>query len=115
MLIFGLGYTASRLAGRLRRDGWDVIGTRRKSADGALAFDDDTAVLDAIDNATQDRKSTRLNSSHDQISYAVFCLKKKKTNNANTKNNKHTNDSATSRRTHRPRQNKNHYDDNNPQ
>src|SRR3989440_3454531 len=29
---------------------------------------------------TVDRKSTRLNSSHDQISYAVFCLKKKKTN-----------------------------------
>src|SRR5206468_10572388 len=27
---------------------------------------------------SQDRKSTRLNSSHDQISYAVFCLKKKK-------------------------------------
>src|SRR3982751_7014380 len=26
---------------------------------------------------TSDRKSTRLNSSHDQISYAVFCLKKK--------------------------------------
>src|SRR3989440_2072698 len=28
--------------------------------------------------AKRDRKSTRLNSSHDQISYAVFCLKKKK-------------------------------------
>src|SRR2546427_7116716 len=28
---------------------------------------------------TRDRKSTRLNSSHSQISYAVFCLKKKKT------------------------------------
>src|SRR5258708_15399852 len=28
----------------------------------------------------QDRKSTRLNSSHQIISYAVFCLKKKKTN-----------------------------------
>src|SRR5207248_10542666 len=28
--------------------------------------------------ATQDRKSTRLNSSHRTISYAVFCLKKKK-------------------------------------
>src|SRR2546427_9487159 len=28
----------------------------------------------------QDRKSTRLNSSHSQISYAVFCLKKKKCN-----------------------------------
>src|SRR5206468_5506950 len=29
-------------------------------------------------DALEDRKSTRLNSSHDQISYAVFCLKKKK-------------------------------------
>src|SRR5206468_5127455 len=28
----------------------------------------------------RDRKSTRLNSSHDQISYAVFCLKKKNNN-----------------------------------
>src|SRR5688572_31608692 len=28
--------------------------------------------------SAQDRKSTRLNSSHSQISYAVFCLKKKK-------------------------------------
>src|SRR2546428_4363278 len=32
----------------------------------------------------QDRKSTRLNSSHDQISYAVFCLKKKKTSTLNS-------------------------------
>src|SRR5438270_4776373 len=32
----------------------------------------------------RDRKSTRLNSSHSQISYAVFCLKKKKTNTTNT-------------------------------
>src|SRR2546430_5257977 len=31
--------------------------------------------------ARQDRKSTRLNSSHSQISYAVFCLKKKKNKN----------------------------------
>src|SRR2546427_1701150 len=29
-------------------------------------------------NGERDRKSTRLNSSHSQISYAVFCLKKKK-------------------------------------
>src|SRR2546430_6422142 len=29
-------------------------------------------------NLSRDRKSTRLNSSHSQISYAVFCLKKKK-------------------------------------
>src|SRR2546421_3218513 len=34
-------------------------------------------------NSGRDRKSTRLNSSHDQISYAVFCLKKK-----NKKNNR---------------------------
>src|SRR2546422_8497749 len=34
--------------------------------------------------ATRDRKSTRLNSSHGYISYAVFCLKKKK-KNKNTK------------------------------
>src|SRR2546421_6621912 len=34
----------------------------------------------ALAAARRDRKSTRLNSSHDQISYAVFCLKKKKQN-----------------------------------
>src|SRR5256886_6120645 len=33
-----------------------------------------------VDVPLQDRKSTRLNSSHSQISYAVFCLKKKKDN-----------------------------------
>src|SRR2546430_10118192 len=32
---------------------------------------------------TEDRKSTRLNSSHSQISYAVFCLKKKTTTTLN--------------------------------
>src|SRR6266853_5754621 len=42
----------------------------------------------------RDRKSTRLNSSHSQISYAVFCLKKKKNNKLffiyiNKKNTKH--------------------------
>src|SRR5256886_8589540 len=31
-----------------------------------------------LDELARDRKSTRLNSSHSQISYAVFCLKKKK-------------------------------------
>src|SRR3712207_7728950 len=42
-------------AGRLRRSGGAPLGAR-----------------------TEDRKSTRLNSSHANISYAVFCLKKKK-------------------------------------
>src|SRR2546430_3831394 len=40
-----------------------------------------TIIIDAAHNpagmAAADRKSTRLNSSHSQISYAVFCLKKK--------------------------------------
>src|SRR5947207_4493415 len=36
-------------------------------------------------NQDQDRKSTRLNSSHTVISYAVFCLKKKKHKNTTTK------------------------------
>src|SRR2546427_6074489 len=47
--------------------------------DGAL----DLAVANGhIDETVRkDRKSTRLNSSHSQISYAVFCLKKKKKNN----------------------------------
>src|SRR5688572_30877234 len=37
-----------------------------------------TEELDGKPGMTADRKSTRLNSSHSQISYAVFCLKKKK-------------------------------------
>src|SRR2546430_15002334 len=43
----------------------------------ALALDYHAHPLD-LALATVDRKSTRLNSSHSQISYAVFCLKKKK-------------------------------------
>src|SRR2546428_5281561 len=35
------------------------------------------SALEQIESVLGDRKSTRLNSSHDQISYAVFCLKKK--------------------------------------
>src|SRR2546427_3952136 len=42
--------------------------------------------------ARRDRKSTRLNSSHSQISYAVFCLKKKKTQiTSNNSNNEDMN------------------------
>src|SRR5206468_12651651 len=36
-----------------------------------------SAARNLASSACADRKSTRLNSSHDQISYAVFCLKKK--------------------------------------
>src|SRR5438270_4342752 len=37
-------------------------------------------LVDTVGEILQDRKSTRLNSSHSQISYAVFCLKKKNKN-----------------------------------
>src|SRR5688572_33415074 len=61
----------------------------RKNDGAALVFPcNHLVVLDPIDHPAEiaqadgrtvlDRKSTRLNSSHSQISYAVFCLKKKK-------------------------------------
>src|SRR5688572_32669025 len=43
-----------------------------------LAFAVVLAVAAVVRQAFADRKSTRLNSSHSQISYAVFCLKRKK-------------------------------------
>ncbi len=52
MLIFGMGYTASRLAQRLRAEGWTVTGTRREAQDGAIAFDDSAAVSQALAAAT---------------------------------------------------------------
>src|SRR5688572_4707391 len=43
------------------------------------AFGDVARVIErSVRDDDEDRKSTRLNSSHSQISYAVFCLKKKK-------------------------------------
>src|SRR2546430_3477919 len=49
---------------------WDRICAAVKALAGGKA---------ALPVTRKDRKSTRLNSSHSQISYAVFCLKKKKT------------------------------------
>src|SRR5207245_8086976 len=57
---------------------------------GSVGTTNQWSGLDVPDPAPfrQDRKSTRLNSSHGSISYAVFCLKKKnKQNNTNTSNN----------------------------
>src|SRR2546430_10300340 len=45
-----------------------------------------------------DRKSTRLNSSHSQISYAVFCLKKKIKQELNTRRAQHRNHFCTHHR-----------------
>lgn len=52
MLIFGMGYTASRLANRLCEAGWQVTGTRRTADGHSIAFDDERAVRAAIAGAT---------------------------------------------------------------
>src|SRR3712207_8103050 len=44
-------------------------------------------VVEEDETVSEDRKSTRLNSSHANISYAVFCLKKKKKHNYNNYRN----------------------------
>src|SRR2546427_8886790 len=58
----------SDIASRTRRG--------RGAVGGASAQRGDRAPIEG--RGQRDRKSTRLNSSHSQISYAVFCLKKKK-------------------------------------
>src|SRR2546426_7561489 len=63
----------------------DALPICGKACDGYLRPDNDGSsfILNRPDNAAcRDRKSTRLNSSHLVISYAVFCLKKKKKNNS---------------------------------
>src|SRR2546430_3587803 len=79
---------------RLRRRGWMALAARLRrlvpGPDLYLLLDAPPAITQArkqevapAETARQrvalDRKSTRLNSSHSQISYAVFCLKKKNT------------------------------------
>src|SRR2546427_7876883 len=70
------------LADYATRHGVGSISLRYFNAAGATALygEDHDPETHLIPNVLQvDRKSTRLNSSHSQISYAVFCLKKKKT------------------------------------
>src|SRR2546422_7987020 len=55
--------------------GWSVF---RYQKDRVFVY-----LADATRRCGSDRKSTRLNSSHGYISYAVFCLKKKKTKRCN--------------------------------
>src|SRR5256712_7128792 len=52
------------------------LGTKREVSADLVLGDASLTILEG------DRKSTRLNSSHDQISYAVFCLKKKRRRDA---------------------------------
>src|SRR4051794_41325527 len=65
---------------------------------GDPVLDADRRAADRIRIGGEDRKSTRLNSSHPSISYAVFCLKKKK----NKQNTERGLPRRATRRDHRP-------------
>src|SRR5258707_8443681 len=66
---------AFRIVGRAsdQNDPTDYVYFKNQYLAGSYNFD-----LDGSNELSVDRKSTRLNSSHANISYAVFCLKKKK-------------------------------------
>src|SRR3712207_7377241 len=55
-----------------------VAASRLARGHAAIAIGANMHLIPLVNTAHQDRKSTRLNSSHANISYAVFCLKKKK-------------------------------------
>src|SRR5690349_24178866 len=74
--IGACGARAACLAARVR-DGLAAI-------PGCRVLDRGTTRSAIATAALEDRKSTRLNSSHVEISYAVFCLKKKKKKTINT-------------------------------
>src|SRR5258708_29774711 len=65
----------------LFRSSWTLTGAAPLgiSASGTVVFHNDGTFVDNASGGVtwQDRKSTRLNSSHQIISYAVFCLKKR--------------------------------------
>src|SRR3989442_7914753 len=64
----------------LKREGFAVtcLDLSLQKLDPEILEDADLAALYVGMHTATDRKSTRLNSSHVRISYAVFCLKKKK-------------------------------------
>src|SRR3712207_7620805 len=64
-----------RIAAELKPDLIQLHGRETPSRAAEIAGRSGAGVIKAV----QDRKSTRLNSSHANISYAVFCLKKKNT------------------------------------
>src|SRR5256885_4767044 len=78
--------TLEILAFEACRNGWEKVdcrGTALASENGARLgwLGEKNDMLKGLILGILDRKSTRLNSSHLVISYAVFCLKKKKKNN----------------------------------
>src|SRR5436309_8115758 len=83
-----------------------------RSVAGPLGYNIDHNEADTQVQVTctwvSDRKSTRLNSSHVKISYAVFCLKKKKKKNKKKqKNKKNTTSNTISKSTNQTRSSQN--------
>src|SRR2546430_7086727 len=70
-ICYGAQLLALELGGRVDRTNVSEFGRTQMKASGGRLFAE-------LPDEQTDRKSTRLNSSHSQISYAVFCLKKKK-------------------------------------
>src|SRR2546422_7371187 len=65
----------------LFRSSFDWLDLRRPHVPGTIAHQQFIDAMPVCQFNALDRKSTRLNSSHGYISYAVFCLKKKKKTN----------------------------------
>src|SRR5256885_11993306 len=64
-------------SGRVQWARRGAFGLSRRMGGGSDAGEEKSAGLESGRESGRDRKSTRLNSSHLVISYAVFCLKKK--------------------------------------
>src|SRR2546430_6664506 len=73
------GRTTSGFSGS-GREGQGRLRAQLLATEGACLPGDRSEQEENRARGGADRKSTRLNSSHSQISYAVFCLKKKKNN-----------------------------------
>src|SRR2546426_7505743 len=71
-------FGASRMRSNPIRREEPTIGRSNKAAARPARFRLKSGGIDTFNVSIPDRKSTRLNSSHLVISYAVFCLKKKK-------------------------------------
>src|SRR3712207_7255256 len=76
--------TVGQLGARLSLDSGTLSPLLKRLTTAGLVtrhcrVEDERSVAIALTDAGRDRKSTRLNSSHANISYAVFCLKKKNT------------------------------------
>src|SRR5438105_11340676 len=80
--IFNPGTELDHAVGRDVEEVRDVAGVARHGGEDALAPEGHPRPAGRLVHRGHDldRKSTRLNSSHEWISYAVFCLKKKKKN-----------------------------------